>query len=363
MSVVLPLVGALVVLAVAQDVFSTVLFPASGHGVIRKPLSRAVWHVFAALAGRTHGERRRNLLAYAGPVQIVATIGVWFLLLVVGWACIYQPALGSAITASKGPTDTAFATALYVSGYAVTTLGTGDVVAQTGAYRLLMVVEAACGFITFTMVISYFLSVYSQLPRRNAFAQALHDKSGGTDDAASLITALAEGEDLGRLVQELTEMASFLRHTAQTHRSYPVLRSFHYRQEFYALPQVLLTCLNIATLLRSTLDEHRYAAARPSGPADEVLAAGRDLLQELAPSRGDQSPTDETDETDEVWRQDFDEAYRRISAAGLVLRNEDCARREYAARRSDWDRPLRALGEAMLHEWREVSSRPAPASD
>ncbi|HEU4676356.1 MAG TPA: potassium channel family protein, partial [Motilibacteraceae bacterium] len=249
MSVVLPLVGALVVLAVAQDVFSTVLFPASGHGVIRKPLSRAVWGVFAALAGRSHGERRRNLLAYAGPVQIVTTIGVWFLLLVVGWACIYQPALGAAITASKGPTDTGFATALYVSGYAVTTLGTGDVVAQTGSYRLLMVLEAASGFITFTMVISYFLSVYSQLPSRNAFAQALHDKTGGSGEAAALIVGLTDGEDLGRLPQELSEMASFLRHTAQTHRSYPVLRSFHYRQEFYALPQVLLVCLDTASVL------------------------------------------------------------------------------------------------------------------
>lgn len=350
MSVVLPLVGALVVLAVAQDVFSTVLFPASGHGVIRKPLSRAVWHLFAWLAARTHGVRRRSLLAYAGPVQIVTTIGVWFLLLVVGWACIYQPALGSSITASKGPTDTGFATALYVSGYAVTTLGTGDVVAQTGAYRLLMVLEAASGFITFTMVISYFLSVYSQLPRRNAFAQALHDKSGGTDDAAELISSLADGEDPGRLPQELTEMASFLRHTTQTHRSYPVLRSFHYRQDYDALPQVLLTCLDTATLLRAALNPDRYTLGRPSGSADEVLTSGRGLLHELTPRPERESSASDVDQR---WLTRFDEAYRRMSGEGLVLRDTATARQEYVDLRSGWDAGLRELGKAMLHEWRD----------
>ncbi|HEU4567282.1 MAG TPA: potassium channel family protein, partial [Marmoricola sp.] len=278
----------------------------------------------------------------------VTTIGVWFLLLVIGWACIYQPALGSSITASKGPTDTGFATALYVSGYAVTTLGTGDVVAQTGAFRLLMVLEAASGFITFTMVISYFLSVYSQLPRRNAFAQALHDKTGGSDDAAALIVGLTDGEDLGRLPQELSEMASFLRHTAQTHRSYPVLRSFHYRQEFYALPQVLLVCLDTASVLRAALAPDRYSVARPSGSADEVLTTGHDLLQELAP----QGRLDQEDgaQSHSRWLEHFDDARARMRGAGLVLREDAAACREYVELRSAWDRPLTALGRAMLHE-------------
>jgi len=33
-------VGAVVVFAVLQDVFFTVLFPASGHGLLRRPLTR-----------------------------------------------------------------------------------------------------------------------------------------------------------------------------------------------------------------------------------------------------------------------------------------------------------------------------------
>jgi hypothetical protein len=36
-------VGAILVLAVLQDVFFTVLFPASGHGLLRRPLARWNW--------------------------------------------------------------------------------------------------------------------------------------------------------------------------------------------------------------------------------------------------------------------------------------------------------------------------------
>ena len=132
------------------------------------------------VGGMTTGQRRRNLLSYSGPVLITVTLSVWFLLLVLGWAMIYQPALGTAIRASSGPTDTGWATAVYYSGFNLTTLGVGDVAANTGAYRLLTVAEAAVGFAFFSMVITYFLSVYSSLTSRNAFAQGLHHLTGKT---------------------------------------------------------------------------------------------------------------------------------------------------------------------------------------
>lgn len=60
------------------------------------------------------GQRRRNLLSYNGPVLITVALAVWLLLLVVGWAMIYKPALGTSIRASSGVTDTGWATALYI---------------------------------------------------------------------------------------------------------------------------------------------------------------------------------------------------------------------------------------------------------
>jgi hypothetical protein len=180
MDALLHIAGTLIVLVALLDVFFTVLFPASGRGPIRKPLARLIWHAFRLIGGMSTGQLRRNLLSYSGPVLITVTLSVWVLLLVLGWAMIYRPALGTAVVASLGPTDTGWATAIYFSGFNLTTLGVGDVAAQTDPYRLLAIAEAALGFAFFSMVITYFLSVYSSLTSRNAFAQGLHYLTGKT---------------------------------------------------------------------------------------------------------------------------------------------------------------------------------------
>jgi len=136
------LLGAAVVVVVLQHGFFTVLFPGSGHGLVRRPLPRWVWTVLPRLPYRSP-QSRRGLLSYNGPVQIAVTIVVWLLLLVLGWALVFQPALGNGVVASIGTTDTGWAPAIYFSGFALTTLGTGDLVPATGAYQLLTVTEAA----------------------------------------------------------------------------------------------------------------------------------------------------------------------------------------------------------------------------
>jgi len=169
---------------------------------------------------------------------------------------VYEPALGTAIRASSGPTDTSWTAAVYYSGFNLTTLGVGDVVAASGPYRLLTIAQAAMGFAFFSMVITYFLSVYSSLSSRNAFAEGLHHLTGKTDDAAELLARLADGDDdLSSARQLLSSKADFLRQMHQTHRSYPVLRHFHHREPYYALPRILLTALDSVALLRSALDK------------------------------------------------------------------------------------------------------------
>ena len=125
---------------------------------------------------------------------MAANVVVWVCVLILAFACIYWPALGTAIRTSHGPTRTTFSTALYVSGYALTTMGSGGVLPQTGPYRLILVLEAAIGFSTVTMVVTYFLSLYNALVQRNTFALSLQHRSANTADAAELIARLG-GQD------------------------------------------------------------------------------------------------------------------------------------------------------------------------
>ena len=342
-------IGAAIVVLTLLDVFFTILFPASGHGPVRKPLAWAVWCVFHSIGTMTSGQRRRNLLSYSGPVLFTVTFAAWMVLLVIGWAMIYQPAIGTAITASAETTNSSWALAIYYSGFDFTTLGVGDVSPKTGLYRLLTMTEASVGFAFFSMVITYFLSVYSQLTNRNAFAQGLHYLTGQTGEAAELLARLADGPDLARAQQHLSAKAEFLRQTYQTHRFYPILRYFHYREAYYALPRILLIALDTATLVRSGLDSEHYVRLLNSPPLDDLFEAAMCLMRELS---GGAPPQKVGPAQAEAWRQHYQAAVARLSRAGVTIRGDaDMAAEEYIALRARWDQPLRKVAEFMLYEW------------
>lgn len=338
----------LVVLVALLDVFLTVFFPASRHGPIRKPLATLVWHVFRLAARAIGGQRRRNFLSYSGPILIVATLTVWFCLLVLGWAMIYKPALASEIRASSGPTESGWTAALYFSGFTLTTLGVGDLAAKTGGYRLLSVAEAAVGFSFFSAVITYFLSVYSSLSSRNAFAEGLHQLTGNSDDASEALVRLLGDRDSSAARQRLSSAAEKLRQIHQAQRFYPVLRYFNYRESYYALPRILFTVLELTTLMRSALDREHYADLIDSTAAYEVQDAAFGLMQELL----EQSGRGEALETERAWRERYDTAVQRLADAGVKTHEDDTdGANTYIRLRTEWDRKLRQLATNMLFEW------------
>lgn len=346
---VLRVFGALILLAVTQDVFVTVLYPASGHGLIRQPATHATWAVFRVIGRLTHGQRRRNLLSYGGPVQVAVTLTSWIVLLMAGWALIFKPALGTGIRASSGPTDTGWPSAIYFSGYALTTLGTGDIVPKTAGYRLLTILEAVMGFGTISMVITYFLSVYTNLTSRNAFAGGLQHRSRGTGDAAVLLTGLAYGSDLSRARDFFSTLAPFLLEVYETHRFFPVLRYLHYRHPYYSLPRILLISLDSATLVRTALDRDRYAELIKSITVEGVTESALQLVGALVPDVSARPPDAQTAA---VWRERYADALDRLREAGVQGNPDPAAGAdEYVRLRAEWDTQVRALAGAMLYEW------------
>ncbi|GAA1913378.1 potassium channel family protein [Nocardioides marmoribigeumensis] len=336
--------GAAVVGLALSDVFATVLLPGSGRGPVRRPLSRWVRAVFRCTRHLSPGLRRR-LLAYAGPTEVTASLLAWLVLLLVGWAAIYLPALGGAVTAAQGPTERSWGTALYFSGYDLTTLGLGDLVATTAAYRMLVVGEAATGFLTFTMAISYFISVYGTLNGRRTFALALHQRSGGTGHGSEVVRALWEEGPVAAAV-DLAAMASDLREVVQTHRAYPVLRSFHDPAGWDALPQVLLTSWETVTLLRTSVDLSQADRPELGGSAlREIEMAATALTESLVgPVDADPSPDRRAG-----WCRDHGRTLADLRRAGVPVIEDSCA--GYLDARARWDGALQRLAEELLHDW------------
>ena len=311
--------GTLLVLLALEDIFYTVLFQGSNDGLVGIAIMRGGWWIMthvAAIAGQTH----RRVLTYSGPIILVAHVSAWVFLFAFGFAFIDWPALGSAIQNSQGSTSHSFATALYFSAYAFTTLGTGDIVATTGPYRLVMVIEAAIGFATLTSGFTYLLTITSAIVRRNTFASTLYTVMGRSEDAAELIVRLGAGGQFNGASTTLTSIVSGMLDVLEAQRGYPMLRYFYYLRTFETLPHLLLAPMDTAALIRTTLHPDHYRGLIESAAVAGLWEGGQHELDTLrssflpAYSRESfaASPDDER-----VWRERYYKVLKRLRETGI----------------------------------------------
>ncbi len=165
------LLACLLLALVAADVFATVLLP-SARGALSRLWVKLLWGAAAAVPGRLGAAARKA----AGPLSVVATIAGWVLLMWLAFALLYLPDVGELGYSS----DVRFqgsdlVAALYLSGTVLTTLGLGDVAAQTDGLRLLVVLESACGLALFTAALGYLPQIYSIVSELRICVEAVAD--------------------------------------------------------------------------------------------------------------------------------------------------------------------------------------------
>lgn len=347
-------VGGLVVVLALADVFLAVLYEGVGRGFITPHVYRATWAVMRVVAAPMGDVRSAAFLSFAGPIMMVLTATTWFGLLLLGFTLIAWPALGDALQSSDSRTPLDFWAALYYAGYSLTTLGTGDIVPKTSLLRTLMVVQALLGFSVITLTLTYFMSVYSALVRRNTLAQALHHLSGGSGDATQLLINLDPAGSPDQMKSELTTLAYRALDLLESHHSYPVLHYFRMRDERYAMSRMVVLILQPLTLLKSTsVPDHRGLAA--SSAVTMLWGAGTDLLHQtgrsfLRTSQIDQHAPDDTPH--------FLRTRQRLGEAGIEL-DPDLQRtvHRYQALRDQWVPSAMAFAELMAHRWEAMECK------
>ncbi|MEU1973506.1 potassium channel family protein [Microbacterium sp. NPDC019599] len=161
MSAISTIVGIALIAVALNDVFHTLLRPAS-TGRLTTLLFRITWSL----------SRRRRPLTAGGPLTVLATIAVWIILISVGWALIYLPHIPDGFAHSGvDPADyQPFVESLTYSLVALTTLGLGDVVPTDPVIRAVSPVEALMGFALLSASVSWFSQLYPALARRRSLA-------------------------------------------------------------------------------------------------------------------------------------------------------------------------------------------------
>ncbi|HMI82283.1 MAG TPA: potassium channel family protein [Solirubrobacterales bacterium] len=170
MDVVWTLLGIALIAVALRDIFD-VLFHPLGRGLIARRIVQGVSALANALPGRT----RLRLLA--GPLSYIAVVAIWTALLAIGWALIFLPHLpgGFNFDPALDPAEhSGFLDALYISLVNLTSLGYGDISPATPLLRLLGPLETVMGLGLLTASISWLISIYNAISRRDSLAHEVH---------------------------------------------------------------------------------------------------------------------------------------------------------------------------------------------
>lgn len=353
--------GVALVVVALSDVFLVVLYLRGGAGVVTPSLSSAVWWTMRRIA-RAFPARKDDVLSFAGPVLLVTIALVWATLVSVGFALIVWPALGTGIEATDGETSTGFATAIYYAASSLTTLGTGDLVPRTAAWRLLMVAKAAMGFSLLTLVVTYFLSVYSALQRRNTFAKSLHQRTASSGSAVEYLVRIGAGGDAPRAREEFDTILRDTVDLYESHQFYPVLHYFRYPQPVYSVARIGFVTLDAYSLLQAALDRDRYHALLTASATRGMWEGAQELLTGLgATFLPDLRPKDQ--EADprrvETWRRHLQVARGRLAEEGVELSPAEEAGERYVELRSQWQPWIDAFAEHLAFPPEHVTGEQA----
>jgi len=362
MDLIIQITGAAIVLVAAIDLFLTILYARSGTGLLSPLLNRATWRLFRG-AARLSRRRKDNILSYCGPSLIVVLLVFWVGFFIVGFALIIWPRLGVDVTASSGPTPTGFLNAVYYSGYSFSTLGTGNLVPRTELFRMIMVLQSVLGFSFFTLVITYFLSVFSSLHRRNILALTLHYKTLGTADPSEYICRLGSEPDSAQIRSQFTTLSAGLTDLLESHHFYPILHFFRFRETYYGLPRIILIAMDSISLVRSALDGDEYAWLIDSSATGELWHSGTTLLPYLSesflPRRYVPRFYDESENEAPRWRTHYFSTLEKLRKRGIATpKDPEKGFETYLALRRQWYPYVLAFCEYMQFDPKRVVTFP-----
>ena len=283
--------GLALMLLAMVDLFLTALHP-DVDGPLARNTQRAVWRVL--VAGDRRSNRRRRLMALAGPLMMVLTFVAWVSALVVGFALATWPFLGDGFLSEPELGDLGFLDALYFSGTTVSTLGFGDITPVTMPLQLLTVTASLSGFSMLTGIVAYLLEVLGSLHNRVRLALRIGEDTNGRHDGPQVLAAWLADEELGDIRERLEKWADLLRDTQDEIHRFPLISVCYRSRDPHQDPEPAVRAVTqtvIAGHLLSTDERYRRLRTSLQG-LDRAVSRfmvvmarqylGRDHLEDLA---------------------------------------------------------------------------------
>ncbi len=326
LSVVVFIAGFAVVFETLGSVVRTLLLPRGVPARLARVVFLSLRTVFRIRAGRRASyEKRDAIMALFGPVGLLALLAVWLSLVQFGCAAMFW-GLG---------TDSV-RDALTISGSSLFTLGFA--LRSDSASIVLTFAEAAIGLMLLALLITYLPSLYAAFSRREAEVTKLEVRAGTPPTGVEMIERAQNLDRLDRLVDVWRTWEDWFVDIEETHTSFPALSFFRSPQPDHSWVTASGAVLDAASLSASTVDQPRPLEA------ELCIRAGYLALRRISDYFGiPYDPDPKPDDPISITRAEFDEAYERLGAAEVPLKEQEQAWKDFAGWRVNYDPVLLAL--------------------
>jgi hypothetical protein len=322
------------------DAFETVILP---RRVVRQLrissiFYRLTWRPYAFFASRIHGDtRRESYLSFYGPLSLLLLVGVWALVLILGFGLL-QWAGGSSVTVQNGQSPD-IGIDLYLSGTTFFTLGLGDVVPNSGIARALTVIESGTGFAFLALVIGYLPIVYQMFARREMNVSLLDQRAGSPPSATELLRRNVDGGDLTELIRLLHDWELWVADLLESHLSYPTLAYFRSQHENQSWVSAQAVILDVSAFVLAC------GVSPASRQAGFTLAVSRHAVADLSNVFGEKPRAPASQRLAPETAQRLWEAAK---ARGMLNNSADIAQERLTALRGVYEPYLEALADYLL---------------
>lgn len=219
MTVLLILAGGLLVVITTTDAIGGFFRIGASAGILTRPVEDLVSRVVLWWVRRSGNRSQLNLLgAYCVVTRTVVSVtGLW-----IGWSLIYMSSPEAVVTATS---EIAAETLerFYFAGYTVSTLGLGDFKPGNDTWRLVTTVTSLSGFMFLTFMVSFLVTISSQISQRRSLAMTIT----AAGDGPHAILDRYRQDDAIDLSPLLSMIALPLIKSAEASTNLPLLHRFH----------------------------------------------------------------------------------------------------------------------------------------
>jgi hypothetical protein len=336
---------------VLWDIFQTIVVPRPTPGRLRvgRYLIPGLW-----LAWRSIGTRRRDPLAgdwFLGlfaPFVAILLFGVWLTVIILADGLMLW-ALRGEVTPGLG----SYVDAVYFAGSSVLTLGFGEIIANGGLSRLVVLVAGATGLGVVALVITFIFSLFASYQRREVLVVTLSARAKAPPSAVTLLETHARLDMIDDLPALFREWEHWAAEVLDSHVAYPLLGFFRSSHDSISWISALGAVLDSAALVVTTIENV------PRGQAHMLLKVGAHLVEDLS------NYFQETGAGSDVDEQAFAVEYEHLARAGYTLESRDKAWRAFERVRRTYSGRLESLARywaTPAPSWSEHHKAPAGSS-